>query len=135
MHVQSYLFFNGRTQEALDFYQEAAGAEIEMVMRFKDNPEPEHNPPGSEDKVMHAAFRIGHTQILASDGMCSGTPAAFAGVSLALTCDSVADAERLFEGLSAGGTIDMPMAETFFSPKFGALTDRFGVSWMVLVDQ
>jgi len=135
MQVQAYLFFNGKTQEALDFYQEAAGAEIENLMRFKDNPEPENNPPGSEEMVMHAAFRIGHTQILASDGMCSGTPAAFAGVSLAITCDSIADAERLFAGLSAGGTIDMPMAETFFSPKFGALTDRFGVSWMVLVDK
>ena len=135
MKVQSYLFFNGRTQEALDFYQEAAGAEIDMLLRFKDNPEPGNNPPGSEEMVMHAAFRVCHMQILASDVMCSGTPAAFAGVSLAITCDSVADAERMFEGLSSGGTIDMPMAETFFSPKFGALTDRFGVSWMVLVDQ
>jgi PhnB protein len=106
-----------------------------MLMRFKDSPEPPQPgmcPPGSENKVMHAAFRIGDTTVMASDGRCTGKPS-FQGFSLSLTAPNEAEAERLFAGLGDGGQVQMPLAKTFFSPRFGMLADRFGVSWMVIV--
>lgn len=133
MNIQPYLFFDGRCEEALEFYQAKLGAKVEMLMRFKENPEPAANPPGSAEKVMHCAFRIGDTQVLASDGNCSGK-ASFQGVSLALTTADVAEAERRFVALREGGQVQMPMAETFFSPAFGVVVDRFGVSWMILAE-
>jgi PhnB protein len=133
MNIQPYLFFDGRCEEALEFYQAKLGAKVEMLMRFKENPEPAANPPGSAEKVMHCAFRIGDTQVLASDGNCSGK-ASFQGVSLALTTADVAEAERRFAALREGGQVQMPMAETFFSPAFGVVADRFGVSWMILAE-
>jgi PhnB protein len=133
MNIQPYLFFDGRCEEALEFYQAKLGAKIEMLMRFKENPEPAANPPGSAEKVMHCAFRIGDTQVLASDGNCSGK-ASFQGVSLALTTADKAEAERRFAALREGGQVQMPMAETFFSPAFGVVADRFGVSWMILAE-
>jgi PhnB protein len=105
-----------------------------MLMRFKDSPEPEQCPasPGSGDKVMHASVRIGEATVLASDGMCEGKPS-FAGFSLSLTARDGAEAERLFTSLGEGGKVQMPLSETFFSPKFGMVADRFGVSWMIYV--
>ncbi|HVB49339.1 MAG TPA: VOC family protein [Burkholderiales bacterium] len=135
MQVQPYLFFEGRCDEALEFYKKALGAEVAMLMRYKDNPEPaqESNAPaGSENKVMHAAFRIGQTTLMASDGLCGGTPS-FQGFSLTLTARDEAEAKRLFGALGEGGQVRMPLAKTFFAPNFGMVTDRFGVSWMVLV--
>jgi PhnB protein len=135
MQVQPYLFFDGRCEEALEFYRGKLGAQVEMLMRFKDTPEPPQPgmcPPGSENKVMHAAFRIGDTTVMASDGRCTGKPS-FQGFSLSLTAPNEAEAERLFAGLGDGGQVQMPLAKTFFSPRFGMLADRFGVSWMVIV--
>jgi len=135
MQVQPYLFFEGRCEEAIDFYRGALGAEVTMLMRFKDSPEPsspEMCPPGSEDKVLHASFRIGETEVMASDGMCSGQPS-FQGVSLSLTVPDEATAERFFAALGDGGQVQMPLAQTFFSPRFGMVADRFGVSWMITV--
>jgi PhnB protein len=132
MQVQPYLFFNGRCEEALGFYREALGAEVTALMRFRDNPEPSHNPPGAEDKVMHAAFRLGEATVMASDGMCSGQPE-FRGVSLSLTVGEDAAAERVFGALAGGGQVQMPLGPTFFSPRFGMVVDRFGVTWMVSV--
>jgi PhnB protein len=137
MKVQPYLMFNGRTDEALAFYRKAVGAEVLMLMRFKeapDQPPPGMVPPGYDDKVMHSCFRIGETELMASDG-CAAGPAAFQGVSLSLTAATPAEAERLFDALADGGQVSMPMGKTFFSPAFGAVTDRFGVSWMVVVPQ
>jgi PhnB protein len=137
MQVQPYLFFNGRCEEALDFYRTAVGAEVSMLMRYKDSPEPPAPgmiPPGSEDKVMHASVRIGGSQVLASDGHCAGQPN-FQGFSLSLTVADAAEAERAFAALSDGGKVGMPLAQTFFSPRFGMLTDRFGLAWMVYVAQ
>lgn len=134
--VQPYLFFNGSCEEALNFYRKNLGAEVVMLVRFKDSPEPPQPgmyPPGSENKIMHARFRIGETTILASDGRCTGKRN-FEGFSLSLTVSSEADAERLFAGLTDGGQVQMPLAKTFFSPRFGMVTDRFGVLWMVYVD-
>ncbi|MCX7175521.1 MAG: VOC family protein [Proteobacteria bacterium] len=135
MQVEPYLFFEGRCEEALDFYRSALGAEIIMLMRYKDNPEPQVPdmcPPGSENKVMHASFRIGETTLMASDGLCSGKTS-FQGFSLSLTVPGEAEAKRLFGVLGDGGQVQMPLAKTFFSPIFGMLADRYGVSWMIYV--
>jgi len=130
--VQPYLFFDGRCEEALEFYRNALDAEVTSLMRFKDSPEPAMCPPGAGDKVMHSGFRIGGTEVMASDGRCGGEPN-FQGFALTLTASTEAEADRLFEALAAGGQVQMPLAKTFFSPRFGMVADRFGVSWMVIV--
>ena len=135
MQVQPYLFFDGRCEEALDFYRSALGAEVTSLHRFKDSPEPHAPgmiPPGAENKVMHASFRVGSTTVLASDGRCTGHPS-FQGFSLSLTVPNDAEAERLFAALGQGGQVQMPLSKTFFSSHFGMVADRFGVSWMVYV--
>jgi PhnB protein len=135
MVVQAYLFFDGRCEEALGFYQRALGAELTMMMRFKEAPQPSSPgmvPPGSEDKVMHASFRIGDTTVMASDGRCLGKPN-FQGFALSITAANEAQADRTFAAQADGGQVQMALGKTFFSPRFGMLTDRFGVSWMVLV--
>ena len=135
MQVQPYLFFDGRCEEAVEFYRKALGAEVTMLMRFKDSPEPPAPgmvPPGAGDKVMHLSFRIGETTVLASDGRCVGQPS-FQGFSLSLTVPDDAEAERLFAALGEGGQVQMPLTKTFFSPRFGMVADRFGVGWMIVV--
>ena len=129
-----YLFFDGRCEEALAFYRKTLGAEVKMLMRWKDHPEPDPNmsPPNGADKVMHAQFRIGDTTVLASDGRCQGQPK-FQGFSLSLTVPNDGEAKRLFGALAEGGQVQMPLAKTFFSSSFGMVADRFGVSWMVYV--
>ena len=131
MQVQPYLFFDGRCEEALEFYKGALGAEVTALIRNSENPDPSMTPPGMENKVLHANFNVGGTQLMASDGMCSGTPN-FAGVSLSLAADDVAEAERLFAALAEGGQVKLPMHETFFAKRFGMVADEFGVSWMVI---
>ena len=132
MQVQPYLFFDGRCEEAIEFYRKALGAEVTGLMRFKDSPDPGMCPAGAGDKVMHASLRVGETTVMASDGRCEGPPS-FQGFALSLTVPNEAEAERLFGSLSAGGHVQMPLTKTFFSPRFGMLADRFGVSWMVYV--
>jgi PhnB protein len=135
MQVQPYLFFDGRCEEAIEFYRKALGAEVEMMTRFKDAPEPHQPgmiPPGAENKVMHASLRIAGTSVMASDGRCMGQPN-FQGFALSITPPNEADAARLFAALGDGGQVQMPMTKTFFSPAFGMVADRFGVSWMVYV--
>ena len=135
MLVQPYLFLDGRCEEAIEFYRKALGAEVEMLMRFKDSPEPPQPgtvPPGSENKVMHSCLRIGETRVMASDGHCQGKPN-FQGFSLSLTVPSAAEADRVFAALGNGGQVQVPLTKTFFSPRFGMVADRFGVAWMVLV--
>jgi PhnB protein len=134
MQVQPYLFFDGRCEEALAFYREALGAEVLMLMRFGESPEPTQTPPGSAEKVMHAAFKVGETTVMASDGHCAGQPR-FEGFALSLTVPDEATAERIFNALAEGGQVRMPLAKTFFSPRFGMLADRFGVGWMVITAQ
>ena len=133
MNVQPYLSFEGRAQEAIDFYKSALGATVDMIMHFKDAPpEAQANmTPESKDKIMHAAFRIGDTQVMASDGFCSGK-ASFSGVSLTLIATSNDEADKLFKALSQGGKVNMPMSETFFANRFGVVADKFGVNWMVI---
>lgn len=132
--VHAYLFFNGRCAEAVDFYRSAVGAKIGMVIRFNESPEPVPEgmlPPGWGDKIMHCDFSIGQMTVMASDG-CAET-ANFQGFRLALTVPTEADAERVFDALIEGGTVDMPLVKTFWSPRYGQLTDKFGVGWMVMV--
>jgi len=133
MDVQAYLSFEGRAEEALDFYKGALGAEVDMVMHFRDAP-PEVQgqvDPKSRDKVMHAAFRIGDTQLMATDGNCSGATG-FSGISLTYNAKDIAGAEKAFNALAEGGKVGMPLTETFFAHRFGTVADRFGVNWMVL---
>ncbi len=132
MQVQPYLFFEGRCEEAVEFYRKALGAEVTMLLRFKESPEPSMCPPGAGDKVMHAAFRVGETTVLASDGQCQGRPG-FQGFAFSLTVANEAEADRRFAALAKGGQVQMPLSKTFFSPRFGMVADRFGVSWMVYV--
>lgn len=132
--VQAYLTFGGRCEEALAFYGKAIGAQVDMVMKFKDSPQPPPPgvlQPGFENKVMHSSFRVGGSTIMASDGCHEGSK--FDGFSLSLTVPTEAEAHRVFGALSAGGQVRMPLAKTFWSPCFGMLADRFGVSWMVIV--
>jgi PhnB protein len=132
MLVQPYLFFEGRAEEAVELYRKALGAEVTMLMRYKESPEPGSIPPGGENKVMHMSLRIGDSVVMGSDGRCSGKPA-FQGVSLSLAVKSDAEAEQRFAALSEGGQVQVPLTKTFFSSRFGMLTDRFGLGWMVMV--
>jgi PhnB protein len=136
MQVQPYLFFNGRCEEALTFYRAALGAEVSMLVRFKNNPKPQPGmvPPGWDDKVMHARLRVGDSVVLVSDGSGAET-AGFQGFSLSLTVADETEAERSFAALSQDGQVRVPLAKTFFSPRFGMVRDRFGVGWMVYVER
>jgi PhnB protein len=136
MQVQPYLFYNGRCEEALEFYRKAVGAQVEFVMRFKESPEPPQPgmvPPGSENKIMHSSFRIGDTVLMASDGQCVGTPK-FDGFSLSISAPDTGKAEEWFKALSSGGKVTMPLTKTFFAESFGMVADPFGMNWMVIVD-
>jgi PhnB protein len=133
MNVQPYLSFEGRTAEAIEFYKDTVGATVDMVMQFKDAP-PDMQAqisPESKDKIMHGAFHIGDTQVLVSDGRCTGKPS-FSGISLCLNASDTAQAEKLFGALGKGGQVTMPMSETFFAHRFGIVADKFGVNWMVI---
>jgi PhnB protein len=137
MQVQPYLHFNGRCQEAIDFYRKALGAEVAMLMHFKDCPDPQQSSmisPENQDKVMHAALKIGESTVFASDGRCTGTTN-FQGFALSLDAKNETEAKRLFGALAEGGQVRMPLTKTFFSPSFGVVADKFGVGWMVIVSQ
>jgi PhnB protein len=135
MLIQPYLSFDGSCEQALEFYKKALGARVDMMMRFKENPDPQPGmcPPGSDDKILHASFRIGDNVIMASDGYAKGHPE-FKGFSLSITAANVAEADRLFNALADGGKVDLPQSKTFYSPRFGMVTDRFGMHWMVIVN-
>ena len=135
MQVQPYLFFDGRCEEAIQFYRTALGAELGMLMRFKDSPEPQQPgmvPPGSENKVMHSCFKLGDQRVMASDGRNEGKPN-FQGFALSLAAKDEAEADKLFAALGEGGQVQMPLTRTHFAARFGMVADRFGVSWMVHV--
>ena len=133
MQMQPYIFLDGRCEEAIEFYKTAIGAEVTAMMRFKDAPKEacEGLPPGSGDKVMHSALKVGDNTFMASDGRCTGNPE-FKGFALSLMMTENDKAEQIFAALSAGGEVQMPMGKTFFAERFGMVADKFGVSWMVL---
>ncbi|MBY6243582.1 VOC family protein [Methylosinus sp. Sm6] len=137
MHIQPYLFFNGRLDDAIAFYKDALGAEVQMLLRYKDSPEPP--PPGAvapnwDDKIMHSCLKIGETSVFASDG-CGTLATGFNGFGLSIAVKDEAEADRVFAALADGGEIRMPLGKTFFSPRFGMVVDRFGVLWMVVIPQ
>jgi PhnB protein len=133
MPIQPYLMFNGRCEEAIDFYKKALGAQAQMVLRFKEAPDQSMITPGMDEKIMHAALNIGDGVVLMSDGMCTGQQA-FEGFSLSFTVADEAEAQRRFNALADGGQVRMPLGKTFFSPSFGVVADKFGVGWMVYVE-
>ena len=134
MQVQSYLFFNGNCEEAVNFYKQALGARVDMLMRYKEAPEPPPPgmvPPNWDNKVMHTSFWIGESMVMASDGCESDGASAFKGFSLSITAKDEPEAKKVFNALAAGGKVTMPLDKTFWSPCFGMLADKFGVNWMV----
>ena len=135
MKVQAYITFGGRCEEALEFYKKSIGAEVTGLLRWKDSPDKDmKGPPGREEKIMNASFRIGETQLMADDGMGNETKAEFKGMTLMIEVADDAEAKRVFTALGEGGNVTMPLAKTFWSSSFGMLTDKFGVPWMVGVE-
>ena len=137
MKIEPYVFFEGRTEEALAFYRTAVGAQTTALMRYSDCPDPPPPgmlPPGSEHKVMHASMKIGDATVMCSDGGCSGKQS-IDGVSLVYNASDEAEADRAFAALAQGGQVTMPLGKTFFSPRFGMCTDKFGLGWMVILTQ
>lgn len=133
--IQPYIFFGGRCDEALAFYQKALGATVDIIMRYKESPTPPPPgmlAPGWDDKIMHVTFRIGGAVVMASDG-CSTEDGKTSGFKLALNVATEAEAQRAFAGLADGGSVEMPLTKTFWAPLFGMVTDRFGIAWMVSV--
>ena len=133
MQVTPYLMFDGRTEEAIEFYKKALGATVEMMMRFKDSPEQSMCAPGAENKVMHASLKIGDATVMASDGRNTGKPD-FKGISLSLNAKDEAHADQMFKALGEGGQVQMEMTKTFFAKRFGMVADKFGVSWMIIAE-
>ena len=133
MHLQSYLFFDGKCEEAINFYKSALGAKVNMMMRYKESPEPTPHKV-DPNKIMHASLQIGKSDLMMSDGHCTGQPT-FKGFAQSIGTTDQGEAERIFKSLSEGGQVQMPMTKTFYSPAFGMVTDRFGVMWMVIVDR
>jgi PhnB protein len=133
MKVQPYVFFDGKCDEALEFYKGAVGAKVTALMRWKEAPDKSMITPGQENKVMHSEFQVGQTVILASDGRGTGKPS-FQGFALTITADNDADAKHMFNALGDGGQVQMPLEKTFFASLFGMVADKFGVGWMVMVD-
>jgi PhnB protein len=134
MKVQPYVFFDGKCDEALQFYQRALGAKVNALMRFSEAPDQSQVKPESKNKVMHAAFQVGETEILASDGYCLGAPA-FQGFALTIHAANSAEALKLFTAIAEGGKIQMPLDKTFFAASFGMAADKFGVNWMVIAEK
>ena len=133
MQVQPYLMFDGRCEEAIEFYREALGAEVQALIRFKDSPDSASCANGHGDKVMHTCLRIGDTAVMASDGQCQGKPG-FQGFSLSISAADDAEAKKRFTALADGGQVQMPLSKTFFASSFGMVADRFGVSWMIVAN-
>lgn len=133
MQVEPYLFFDGRCEEALEFYKKAIGAEVTALIRFKDSPDPTMVHGGADpNKILHAVFRVGETTIMTSDGRNQGKPS-FQGFALSIAVKTEAETKKLFNALAEGGRVEMPLGKTFFSPSFGMVVDRFGIMWMLLV--
>ena len=130
MQLQPYLFFEGRCEEAAQFYEKAVGAKVGRLIRFKDSPDPSLCGSADSNKVMHMTLQIGDQTIMASDGQCQGSQK-YQGFALSLTVKNEAEADRRFNALAEGGQVSQPLMKTFFSPRFGMVTDRFGVSWMI----
>jgi len=136
VNVQTTLNFYGHTEEALTFYGRTIEAETLFLMRFRDCPDPSQSRPGIEEKIFHATFRVGSTEIMASDCGCDKPPTetTFAGFAFALRVETPEKAEKFFAALSEGGLIQIPLLKTFFAARYGIVIDRFGVSWKIMAE-
>ena len=130
MQLNPYLTFNGNCAEAFKFYEKALGAKVVMMMTYGDTPAAKDCAPGMSDKVIHARMTIDGQVVMASDAP-AGRYSTPQGTVLNLGVKEPAEAERIFQALSDGATITMPIGETFWAKRFGMLTDRFGTPWMV----
>lgn len=135
MELEPYLHFSGQCEEALNFYAGVFGGEIASISRFEGSPMGKDVPPDYQQKVMHANFKSPTVKFMGSDGMPGGNPERGSRVSLSLGGNDVAEGERIFNALAAGGTVSMPYQDTFWGAKFGMVTDKFGIDWMVNVEK
>ena len=133
--LEPYLFFNGNCAEAMRFYEKTLGGKVEMMMKASEAPGGVEKPGSKADGILHAAISVDGQRLLASDWMSPDPYPGISGVSLSLVYQTVDEAARRFNALADGGKVTMPMAKTFFSPRFGMLADKFGVQWMILVAQ
>lgn len=129
--LDAYLTFDGTCADAMRFYERTLGAELEFVMTFGESPMADQTPPDSAGRIMHASLLVDGRRLMASDSMPGQPYNGMHGMSLSLSYDTAAEARRIFDALSAGGQVTMPMQDTFWSEAFGMLTDRFGTPWMV----
>jgi PhnB protein len=129
--LDSYLFFNGNCAEAMRFYERTLGGKLERMMTYADSPEAEKCPPGSKDLIMHACLVLDGRMLMASDSAPGYENKGMSGFGLSLNYPTAAEARRAFDALADGGTVTMPLAETFWTDIFGMVTDRFGTPWMV----
>lgn len=130
--LDSYLFFDGTCAEAMRFYERTLGGKLEMMMTYGQSPDPEHCPPGSKDRIMHASLIVDGRSLMASDTPAGQAGAGMNGFSLSLAYQSADEARRIFDKLADGGKVTMPVSKTFWAEAFGMLTDRFGTPWMVM---
>jgi PhnB protein len=133
MQLEPYLFFHGRCEEALNFYKQCLGGEISDINRYEGSPMADQVDADFRNKVMHANFRAGDVRFMASDGRPGSPPDGNDDIALCLATSDGAEGQRVFEALSNGGNVEMPLGDAFWGGKFGMLTDKFGVQWMVNV--
>ena len=130
MHINPYLIFDGRCEEAFRFYEKCFKGKIIAMLTHKGTPAEAHVPAAWIDKILHARLDIGDQVLMASDAP-PGRYEKPAGFSVSLQVKDPAEAERLFNALAEKGEIRMPLEKTFWSPRFGMLVDRFGIPWMI----
>ena len=130
MNLNPYLMFDGTCRAAFEFYADALGGTVTMMMTHADSPVQDQTPPEWRDRIMHARLTVGDIVLMGSDSP-PGRHQAMQGFSVSLNVDCAADAERIFHALAEGGTVGMPMQQTFWAVKFGMAVDRFGTPWIV----
>lgn len=134
MNINPYLFFDGNCREAFEFYAKHLGAEIKAMLTTADTPMGEQVPAMQQGQIMHACIVIGDNLLMASDTNCGPNTTAYEkprSFRVSLNVDTVEEAERIYQALAEGGNTDMPIEKTFFAERFGMLTDRFGIPWMI----
>jgi PhnB protein len=134
MQVHAYLVFDGNCREAFAFYRAALGAEVEMLQTVAGSPAEAQSPKAFHNKILHGRLRVGETLLMGADAP-GGRYQKPEGTTLTLSTDTAADADKFFAALSAGGEVRMPLAETFFAERFGILTDKFNIPWMIIKER
>ncbi|HEY1503898.1 MAG TPA: VOC family protein [Stellaceae bacterium] len=130
MQTSPYLLFTGECESAFKFYETHLGGKILVMMKHAGTPAEGQVPVEWNDKIMHGRIQLGDTVVMASDAP-PGRQQKAQGFRLSLSFDKSAEAERAFNALADGGSVEMPFAKTFFAERFGMVTDRFGTPWMI----